>query len=68
MLKQEKLEEGIALGRQQGLQQGIQQGFEEGAKQTQFETARRLLASGLDTGLIAQATGLSISEVTDLAE
>ena len=68
LLKQEKLEEGIALGRQQGLQQGIQQGFEEGAKQTQFETARRLLASGLDTGLIAQATGLSISEVTDLAE
>ena len=49
-LKQERLE-------------GREEGREEGEKMKAFETAKKMLADGLSTDLIAKYTGLSIETV-----
>ena len=64
-------EEGIAQGREEGIAQGIAQGREEGIAQgiaqgrnaALVEMAKKLLAAGVDKQVVAQTTGLSVSEI-----
>ena len=51
-------EEGIQEGRQEGRQEGLEEGIQH--------VALNLLRSGVDIGIIANTTGLSISQLTDL--
>ncbi|MGF1577014.1 MAG: flagellar assembly protein H, partial [Cyanophyceae cyanobacterium] len=68
--RQEALAEGIQLGKQEGIQlgeklgeqRGIQLGKQEGIQQT----ARNLLAMGLDPQQIATATGLTLEQIRQL--
>lgn len=61
---------GLEAGRQEGLEAGRQEGLEvgrqEGRQESLCETARRLLAEGLDVALIARATGFTADEVEAL--
>ncbi len=45
---------------------GFEEGREEGAKQKAIETARNLKIAGIDLNIIAQATGLSVEEISEL--
>ncbi|MDX2270443.1 MAG: hypothetical protein NW237_00625 [Cyanobacteriota bacterium] len=56
--RQEALAEGIQLGKQEGIQLG--------EERTRQQTARNLLAMGLDPQLIATATGLTLEQVRQL--
>ena len=62
--------EGIQLGRTEGIQLGRTEGMKLGeAKGIQLgrtETARNLLRMGMESRLIAEATGLSIEEISSL--
>ncbi|NDD31012.1 MAG: hypothetical protein EB084_22385 [Proteobacteria bacterium] len=62
--------EGLQRGREQGLQEGRQQGLEQGmdlgSVGARRETARRLLAEGLDVALVARSTQFSEAEVEAL--
>ena len=65
-------EKDMAVQRQEaiqlGIQQGVQQGVQQGATQKEMEIAMKLMALGqLDT-FIAEATGLSQSEILKLHE
>ena len=57
-----KMQEGLQQGLQQGLQEGLQQGLQEG----RIETARKMIADGLDPTVVAKYTGLSPDELTNL--
>ena len=54
-------------GIKEGLAQGLAQGEAKGARDTQLETARRMIALGLPTDTIAKATELTSEEITALA-
>ena len=56
-------QEGIQEGRQQGRQEGRQQGLQAGIRQV----AARMLSQGVSADIIIQATGLSESELQELA-
>ena len=62
--------EGIQLGRTEGMKlgeaKGIQLGRTEGIQLGRTETARNLLRMGMEFRLIAEATGLSIEEISSL--
>ncbi|MBO4907064.1 MAG: Rpn family recombination-promoting nuclease/putative transposase [Bacteroidaceae bacterium] len=64
------LAEGIAKGMAKGLKQGLQQGREEGLQQGREEEAKsvalKLKAMNLPIEQIAQATGLTIAQITSL--
>ena len=60
--KLEGIEEGIEQGKQMGLEEGKQMGLEEGKR----ETARRLLAKGMNVALVAELVGLSLETVQAL--
>jgi len=48
------------------LKQGREEGLEEGLKNKAMETARKMLADGLDPALVAKYTGLSPDELANL--
>ncbi len=50
-------------GKEEGLEEGLQQGLEQGLEQARRETAQKLLAKGLDIAFIAEATGLTPTEI-----
>jgi predicted transposase/invertase (TIGR01784 family) len=56
----------MEAGKEEGIQAGIALGKEEGEHKKAFEIARNLLALNLPVDQIAQATGLSISEIESL--
>ena len=56
--REQGLQEGRTQGRQQGLQQGLQQGFQQ--------VALNLLRSGMSLEQVANFTGLSVEQVTQL--
>ena len=62
--------EGMKLGEAKGIQlgrtEGIQLGRTEGIQLGRTETARNLLRMGMEFRLIAEATGLSIEEISSL--
>ena len=57
------IDEGEARGKTLGLAEGKSLGLAEGSRQAKLETARNLRAMGLSNENIAQATGLSKTEV-----
>ena len=75
-LKQEKEERSMYLTytsrmmecRQDGYEEGLHTGREEGAYQTKLETARNLLAMGLEPEQVAQGTGLSLEVILQLID
>ena len=54
--------EGIEIGFEKGIEKGIEKGLEMGI----IRTAKNMIQLGLDTGLIAQATGLSADTIDTL--
>ena len=66
----EGLEKGMAQGIAQGIAQGMAQGMKKGMAQGMVtanrENARRMMADGMTTDLIAKYTGLSIEEIEGL--
>lgn len=61
---EEGLARGLARGRELGLEQGRELGLEQGREAALRETARRLLAAGVDRSTVAETTGLP-PEVVD---
>ena len=76
VLKEEAYEDGLfaglATGREEGISIGLERGLatgrEEGAYQTKLETARNLLAMGLEPEQVAQGTGLSLEVIQKLID
>ena len=76
VLKEESYEDGLfvglATGREEGISIGLERGLatgrEEGAYQTKLETARNLLAMGLEPEQVAQGTGLSLEIILQLID
>ena len=76
VLKEEAYEDGLfvglATGREEGREEGISIGLatgrEEGAYQNKLETARNLLAMGLEPEQVAQGTGLSLEVIQKLID
>ena len=62
----EMLEDAKAKARAEGLAEGLAEGEKRGIKQTQVETAKKMLAENFDIELIAKFTGLSLSEIQAL--
>ena len=62
-------QEGIELGLQQGISQGISQGITQGTRLKAEEAAKNIIAMNLLTHeQIAQAVGLSLEKVKELAQ
>ena len=72
VLKEESYEDGLfvglATGREEGISIGLATGREEGAYQNKLETARNLLAMGLEPEQVAQGTGLSLEVILQLID
>ena len=64
--RQEGREEGRVEGREEGLMEGELKGRKEGELKKQREIALAFKAKGVDAGMIAACTGLSLDEVTKL--
>jgi predicted transposase/invertase (TIGR01784 family) len=60
------LREGRKEGREEGLQEGERKGKAEGKAESQREIALAFKAKGVDAGMIAACTGLSLDEVAKL--
>lgn len=56
-------QDGLAEGRTKGLEEGRAEGRMEGIQSEKAETAKRLLAIGMDINTIAMATGLSAKDI-----
>ena len=63
---EEKLNEGIQIGKEEGIQIGEERGREEGRKEREFEVAKAMLADKVDVNTIAKFTQLSIDEIKKL--
>ena len=72
VLKEEAYEDGLfvglATGREEGISIGLERGLERGAYQKALETARNLLAMGLEPEQVAQGTGLSLEVIQKLID
>ena len=64
VLKEESYED----GREEGISIGLATGREEGAYQNKLETARNLLAMGLEPEQVVQGTGLSLEVILQLMD
>ncbi|OXM15562.1 Rpn family recombination-promoting nuclease/putative transposase [Paenibacillus herberti] len=53
-------------GMAEGIEKGIEKGMAEGEKKKAIEIALNMLKMGLDTSVIAAASGLSEAQITDL--
>ncbi len=60
----EELEaEALKKGVKKGMKQGIKQGFEQGRLAEKLDTAKTMLAKGLDLTLVADITGLAVTDI-----
>ena len=59
-------EEGKEEGRAEGIAKGRMEGRAEGEKNGKLSVARKMLAAGLDTKMIAEMTGLPETEIRGL--
>ena len=66
--KEEGKKEGIELGKQEGIEEGKHEGREEGRLEAKTETAKRMLAEGLDISLIEKVTGLSTEQLIKIKD
>jgi predicted transposase/invertase (TIGR01784 family) len=64
----QKFDEGVKVGEERGRQEGIQIGEERGEKQAKIVVAKNLLKAGVSVDIIAQTTGLPITEIAQLKE
>ncbi|WP_353278282.1 Rpn family recombination-promoting nuclease/putative transposase [Wolbachia endosymbiont (group B) of Longitarsus flavicornis] len=68
----QKFDEGLKVGQEKGRQEGIQighqKGREEGEKQAKIAVAKNLLKAGVSVDLIAESTGLSQADISQLKE
>ena len=64
VLKEEAYEDGLFVGREEGISIGL----ERGAYEKAVETARNLLAMGLEPEQVAQGTGLSLEVIQKLID
>ena len=55
-------EKGKKTGMEEGMKEGIERGIAEGKAQIQLETARKMLAAGIDKKTILEITGVDASE------
>ncbi len=60
--------EGIQIGEERGIKIGAVKGREEGEKQAKIAVAKNSLKAGVSIDVIAEITGLSISEIKQLKE
>ena len=60
------MSDGMERGLQQGMESGLKKGREEGMLEEQHRIARAMKAKGLSYQMIAELTGLSEDEVTEL--
>ena len=65
---EEGREQGFQFGREQGLEQGLEQGRIRGAYEKALETAKNLLAEGIDPQLVARCTNLPLDTVQNLIQ
>jgi predicted transposase/invertase (TIGR01784 family) len=63
----EGMERGLEQGIQQGVEKGIQQGIEKGIQQSVLLIAKNMKKTGIENSIIAQVTGLSLSELENLS-
>ena len=61
-------EETMQMFREEGWEDGREDGIAFGKRNNQLETARRMLAKGLDLELISQCTELDMQDVLKLTE
>ena len=59
--------EGIEEGMEKGIEKGMEKGRAEGKAEGIIETARNLLALGVDIETVSKATGLDIGEIETLS-
>ncbi len=59
LIKREGLQEGKRKGLQEGKRKGLQEGKRKGLQEGKLETARRMLARGLDLPTVLECTGLT---------
>ncbi|EKM4911312.1 Rpn family recombination-promoting nuclease/putative transposase [Salmonella enterica] len=60
-------EKGRTEGLQKGLQKGLEQGLAQGREAEARAIARKMLANGLEPGLIASVTGITPEELSTLS-
>ena len=60
------MEAGMEEGMEEGRKKGREEGIKQGEKKNAFEIAARLKAKGFDDEIIAEVTGLSPEEITQL--
>ena len=53
-------------GMEKGFEKGIEKGIEKGEEKAKLAIARKLKAANLDINFIAETTGLTINEITEL--
>jgi len=58
--------EGIEEGIKQGIEEGIKQGIEQGKQQEKVNIARTFKQKGIDIETIAEATGLTRTDIEEL--
>ena len=66
--KQEGLLEGEQKGKQEGLLEGEQKGRIEGKQEGRIETAKAMLAKGMDMTLISEITNLTEAQLLELRD
>ena len=64
--KEEGLSEGMIKGKAEGLAEGIEKGLAQGIKETQLNTARKMLKFDLSIEKISEITGLTMDEISNL--
>ena len=55
-------------GKEEGLAEGMEKGIEKGMNQRSLESARKMLAKGMDVATVMEITGLSKSQLLQLKE
>ena len=67
-LRKEGEEIGVKIGEKRGVKIGEKRGVKIGEEIGKRETARKLIARGVDINVIAEATGFPRQEIEKLAE
>ncbi len=65
---QNGLREGRQEGKQEGLREGKQAGLREGEQRGRIETAKAMLAKGMEITLISEITNLSETQLLQLKD
>lgn len=64
----QKFDEGLRVDQEKGRQEGILIGHQKGKIEGKIEVAKNSLKAGVSIDVIAQITGLSHSEISQLKE